>query len=196
MNLPNQLTVFRLFLTGVFVVAMSIDLPGAKVVAFLVFVVASLTDWADGAIARARGLITDFGKLMDPLADKILVAAAYILFIPLGLVPGWMVIALISREFVITGLRQIAAGQGQILAAEKLGKHKTIWQMVTAVVLLLYVALQDLAFWFSSLEQVEGWGQTTAGISLRWVLLSVVFLLTMLSAISYLWKNRALISEC
>src|SRR6187402_2465491 len=111
MNLPNQLTVARLFITVLFVAALSVEFPGNKIAALVLFLAATLTDYLDGVIARKWNLITDFGKLMDPLADKVLTASVFICLIPFGALPAWVVIIIISREFLITGLRLLASSK-------------------------------------------------------------------------------------
>ena len=143
MNLPNQLTVLRLFLTVPFVIALSINFPGAKYLALVLFVACSVTDYADGYIARKFKLITDFGKLMDPLVDKIMTMSAFVCLVALDSVPAWAVIVILSREFLITGLRLIAATRGKVLPAERLGKHKTVWQIVTILYFLVLLAISD-----------------------------------------------------
>jgi CDP-diacylglycerol---glycerol-3-phosphate 3-phosphatidyltransferase len=187
MNLPNMLTLLRLGLTALLVVSLSAQYPAHSAIALLVFLVASLTDYLDGVIARKWNLITDFGKLMDPLADKILTASAFICLIPYGALPAWVVIIIISREFLITGLRLLASSKGVILPAEKLGKHKTAWQMITIVFFLALLALRDLGLEDSPL--VDGlWSYGGA------FLVSVTVALTLFSGFAYLWKNRALLS--
>jgi CDP-diacylglycerol--glycerol-3-phosphate 3-phosphatidyltransferase len=187
MNLPNMLTLLRLGLTALLVVSLSAQYPAHSAIALLVFLVASLTDYLDGVIARKWNLITDFGKLMDPLADKVLTASAFICLIPYGALPAWVVIIIISREFLITGLRLLASSKGVILPAEKLGKHKTAWQMITIVFFLALLALRDLGPEDSPL--VDGlWSYGGA------FLVSVTVTLTLFSGFAYLWKNRALLS--
>jgi CDP-diacylglycerol---glycerol-3-phosphate 3-phosphatidyltransferase len=187
MNLPNILTLLRLGLTALLVVSLSAQYPANSAVALLVFLLASLTDYLDGVIARKWNLITDFGKLMDPLADKILTASAFICLIPYEALPAWVVIIIISREFLITGLRLLASSKGVILPAEKLGKHKTAWQMITIVFFLALLALRDLGLEDSPI--VDGlWSYGGA------FLVSVTVALTLFSGFAYLWKNRALVS--
>jgi CDP-diacylglycerol--glycerol-3-phosphate 3-phosphatidyltransferase len=187
MNLPNMLTLLRLGLTALLVVSLSVPYPGHFAIALLVFLAASLTDYLDGVIARKWNLITDFGKLMDPLADKVLTASAFICLIPYKALPAWAVIIIISREFLITGLRLLASSKGVILPAEKLGKHKTAWQMITIVFFLALLALRDLGL-ESSPTVDRLWTQGGA------VLVTVTVALTLFSGSAYLWKNRALLS--
>src|SRR6187402_651113 len=160
MNLPNRLTIGRFFLTAGFVASMTLAwrwrspeeqawVPAGLTwnwgytTGLAFFVAASITDYFDGAIARKRNLVTDFGKLMDPVADKVLVAAAFILLVSEQAIPAWAAIVIISREFLITGLRLLASSKGVVLPAEKLGKHKTAWQMVTVIYFLLLLALWE-----------------------------------------------------
>src|SRR4029434_1220187 len=127
MNLPNQLTCARFVLTIVFLAILATRWPFANTAGLVLFILSGITDYLDGAIARSRGLITDFGKLMDPLADKIMMASAFILLVPEGAFASWVSVAIISREFAITGLRLLAAKKGRVLPSEALGKHKTVW---------------------------------------------------------------------
>ena len=137
MNLPNKLTMLRILLIPVFMVFVEWDsLPGHILWAFVIFVAASLTDFVDGYIARKNNMVTDFGKFMDPLADKILVTAALVYFIPLGLAPAWVVILILAREFLVTSLRLIAAGKGIVIAADKWGKYKTAVTMITIIFMI------------------------------------------------------------
>lgn len=190
MNLPNRLTLGRLILTVFFVVFLSTSTHWGDVVALFLFIIASITDWLDGYLARRLGQITNFGKLMDPLADKILVASALICLIPsqdhsVG-IPAWAVIVIITREFLITGLRQLAAGQGVILPADSLGKHKTAWQLITIFFFLILLAggdfFGDESHWLRFL-----------GIKIGPVLIGITVLLTIYSGLAYLWKNRNLL---
>ena len=140
MNLPNKLTVLRICMIPFFVAALLYE-NGAdqtmRIIANVIFITASLTDLLDGKIARKYGLVTNFGKFMDPLADKLLVGSALICLIQLGQLPAWVVIVIISREFIISGFRLVAADNGIVIAASYWGKFKTVFQM-TAVVLLIF----------------------------------------------------------
>jgi CDP-diacylglycerol---glycerol-3-phosphate 3-phosphatidyltransferase len=189
MNLPNQLTVLRLFLTLPFVVALSINFPGAKLLALCLFIAGSVTDYADGYIARRFKLITDFGKLMDPLVDKIMTMSAFICLVSLGSVPAWAVIVIVSREFLITGLRLIAAARGKVLPAERLGKHKTVWQIVTILYCLILVTVSD--HFGRLLSPVTRMSLNAIGLTL--VCLTVG--LTLWSGISYFAKNWDLVRD-
>jgi CDP-diacylglycerol--glycerol-3-phosphate 3-phosphatidyltransferase len=191
MNLPNKLTTSRIALTLVFLVAVFIEFPGNRTLALILFVVASITDWLDGAIARRRKLITNFGILMDPLADKILTCSAFIAFVGQGYVAAWMVVVVVARELTITGLRLLAASKNVVLAAERYGKHKTISQMVTVSVILVKVSYPD---WGSIAQTIFGfeiggqsWLHHVARLSL-WLTVALTFI----SGWLYLWRNRQL----
>lgn len=187
MNLPNTLTLIRLGVTVFFVASLSIAYPWHHTVALVLFLAATLTDYLDGEIARRCNLITDFGKLMDPLADKVLTASAFICLIPYQALPAWAVIVIISREFLITGLRLLASSKGVILPAEKLGKHKTAWQMATIVFFLLLLSIQEFVRGDSpTLNAVWTYGGTA--------FVTITVALTVFSGMAYLWKNRNLLS--
>ncbi len=191
MNLPNALTLSRLVLTAIFVLILSLPLPADIIypTALLIFVVAGITDWLDGYLARKMNLITDFGKLMDPLADKILTAAAFIFLIPAGVIAAWAVIIIISREFLVTGLRLIAVAKGHVLPAERLGKYKTISQMASIIYLLLLLSLSALPVMAEDAAFQGVWaliGQVIVGIAV---------VLTAWSGVSYVVRNRALLAD-
>ena len=172
MNLPNKLTIFRVILVIPFVALM---LNGYDLWAVVVFIIASLTDLLDGKIARKYNLITDFGKFMDPLADKLLVCAAMICLVEMGRLPAWMVIVIISREFIISGFRLVASDNGVVIAASYWGKFKTTFQMLMIIVLIL-----NLGGVFDII-----------GLVLTWIAL----ILTVVSLIDYLVKNKQVILE-
>ncbi|MBQ9931812.1 MAG: CDP-diacylglycerol--glycerol-3-phosphate 3-phosphatidyltransferase [Firmicutes bacterium] len=176
MNLPNKLTMLRIFLIPIFIVLLMFDL---WYVAAGVFIAASITDALDGMIARKMNLITNFGKLMDPLADKLLVTAALVCFVQLEVLDAWMVIVILAREFLVTGLRTVAAGQGIILAAGVSGKLKTIFQMVAIIVILL----QDWPFTLVT--------DAPVGLILMWI----AVILTIYSGAEYIIKNRRVFQE-
>ncbi len=187
MNLPNQLTLARLGLSVVFVACLSVTFPFNHSLALAIFLAATLTDYLDGEIARRQHLITDFGKLMDPLADKVLTAAAFICLIPYGALPAWVVIVIIAREFLITGLRLLAGAKGVVLPSEKTGKHKTAWQMATIIFFLLLLALGD---WNSSRLAWTSFAWDRVGPAM----VAITTALTVSSGAGYFWKNRALIA--
>jgi len=190
MNWANRLTVARLFFTFIFVVALSSHWAYGKTAGLVLFLLAGITDYADGKIARHFSMITDFGKLMDPLVDKIMIAAAFICLVPLGAIPAWVVIVVISREFLITGLRMLALSKGEILPAESMGKHKTTWQIITVIFFLGVLSIRELrhlgplpANWYCS------YAWSYAGVTL----IICVLGFTLYSGFGYLWKNRVLL---
>jgi CDP-diacylglycerol---glycerol-3-phosphate 3-phosphatidyltransferase len=192
MNLPNQLTVARLVLTVLFVAAALSGLPWAYSVAAPLFGIAAWTDYLDGKIARERSLVTSFGQLMDPLADKVLMASAFIVLLDAdrATMPAWLVITVLAREFLVTGLRLVASAQGAILAAERLGKHKTVWQIACASYLLMMHASHEAPWgWMRWLFELPYAGSTL----MVPLLLAVTLVITLWSGVSYVWKNRALV---
>tara|TARA_B110000263_G_C15014073_1_gene376459 strand:- start:27 stop:614 length:588 start_codon:yes stop_codon:yes gene_type:complete len=195
MNLPNKLTVSRLILTAIFLLAMFVEFPFHITAALVLFVAASLTDLFDGIIARRRNLVTDFGKLMDPLADKVLICSAFIAFIELEWMPAWMVIVIVARELAITGLRLLAASKNIVLAAERQGKNKTISQITAAIALLVTHSHADWGIvgqLFAFEIAGHAWAWWVAEIS-KWV----AVVLTALSGFLYLWKNREVyLNDC
>lgn len=190
-TLPNQITFGRLVLCGFFVLVLALDSSESgdcwATAALAIFVVASISDWVDGFLARRYGLISDLGKLLDPLADKVLISGALIALIEYGLVPFWVVVLIISREFLITGLRIAAAHQGKILAAERAGKHKTISQMVAIISSLTLLSLEELGFGESSAAQFL--------VNIGSWLFGWALLITVVSGGYYLWKNRSLFND-
>jgi CDP-diacylglycerol--glycerol-3-phosphate 3-phosphatidyltransferase len=189
MNLPNQLTVARLVLTAVFVACFYLPGENRISIAALVFGVASITDYFDGKIARDRGIVTNFGKLFDSVADKVLIAGAFIMLVDLDLLPAWIAIVVLAREFCVTGIRLIAASQGAVLAAEKLGKHKMVWQIITTCWFMLHRA---------SDEPIFGFTKPLFTVAPGWVPPFIIYfttLLTVVSGFSYFWKNRHLLND-
>ncbi|MDO4588764.1 MAG: CDP-diacylglycerol--glycerol-3-phosphate 3-phosphatidyltransferase [Fusobacterium sp.] len=171
MNLPNKLTFIRLVLAIPFIYFLqesgNIDPNLAltyRLIAFAVFVIASLTDFFDGYLARKYNLITDFGKLMDPLADKILVISALVLFVELRYIPAWMSIIVIAREFLISGIRMLAAAKGEVIPAGKLGKYKTTSQMIVILIMII-VGNQPYNFYLMMIPIIltlwSGWEYTS-----------------------------------
>lgn len=156
MNLPNKLTILRVLMIPFFVLFMLVDITGAadKWIAVALFVAASLTDFLDGYLARKYHLVTNFGKFMDPLADKLLVSAAMICLVEMGRLPAWIVIIIISREFIISGFRLIASDNGVVIAASYWGKFKTVFQMAMIIVLIcnlggVFVYVETALIWIS-----------------------------------------------
>ncbi len=190
MNLPNRITIGRLILTMVFVAVMSLPVPNKYTLGVLIFIVASLTDFLDGYLARSRDLVTTFGKLMDPLVDKILTCATFILLASEGQIAAWMVVVIVSREFLVTGLRLVATSRGFVLSADWMGKWKTILQMSVGIFLLWELATVEPLFgWSAALFAWRPWADFGD------VLLWVTVLLTLVSGVSYLLKNRELIED-
>lgn len=149
MNLPNQLTIGRILLVPVFVIVILSGMKNALFISAIIFAIASLTDFLDGHIARKHNLISNFGKLMDPFADKLLVSAALITMVELNLVPSWMVIIIISREFAVSILRAVAASAGVVIAASKGGKAKTISQIIAILMILLNIPYSNIMLWLA-----------------------------------------------
>ena len=189
MNWANRLTLSRLALTVVFVLALNSSWQYARTAALIIFLIAGLTDFIDGEIARRYGVITNFGKLMDPLVDKIMMAAAFISLVPLKAVPAWAATTVVARDFLITGLRLMASAQGRILPAERLGKQKTSWQIITIVFFLVLLSIAELRYASEkSTWWVRAWSE--AGPVLVWITVA----LTLYSALCFAWRNRELIA--
>ena len=146
MNWANRITLSRLGLTVLFVLTLNSSWQYARTAALIIFLIAGLTDFIDGEIARRYGAITNFGKLMDPLVDKIMMAAAFISLVPLKAVPAWAATTVVARDFLITGLRLMATAQGRILPAERLGKQKTSWQIITIIFFLALLSIAELRY--------------------------------------------------
>ncbi|MBQ2752088.1 MAG: CDP-diacylglycerol--glycerol-3-phosphate 3-phosphatidyltransferase [Oscillospiraceae bacterium] len=190
MNLPNKLTMLRIILVPFFVLFMSIGATATNLfIALVIFVVASLTDMLDGKIARKYGLVTNFGKLMDPLADKVLVMSAMLCFVSAGLAPAWIVIVILTREFLVTSLRLIAAGEGTVIAADKWGKIKTVTQMLWIIWTILWIFIINLGVFNDSPEM----GATLFGWLLSDILMYASTFFTLLSGFNYVYKNRQLL---
>lgn len=172
MNTPNKLTLLRVLLVPVFMVFMLYDfVPYARLVGAFIFVLASLTDWLDGYLARKNGLVTNFGKIMDPLADKMLVTAALLCLTAEGTASSWISIIILSREFIVSGVRIAAAAEGNVIAASWWGKIKTVWQMISIIIALVF-----------------------GGSVFVSVCLWIAALLTVISGIDYLVKNAKYLS--
>lgn len=193
MNLPNKLTLSRFVLTVAFLIVMFAEkLPLHETFALLFFSAAGISDFLDGQIARRQNLITNFGILMDPLADKIMVCSAFIAFVGLNWIPAWMVVIIVARELAITGLRLLAASKNVVLAAEGYGKHKTISQIVAIIAYLVlhsYTEWGKLGTYTFGLHLVvdRPWVEWFAEVSM-WVAVALTFI----SGWLYLWRNRGL----
>lgn len=198
-NLPNAITLSRLFLTAIFVVAMGFDGLGGKMTALICFSVAAATDWLDGYLARKMGLVTPLGKLLDPLADKILVCSAFVFMSVLDYAPVWATAIIIGREFLITGLRQIAVESGQVLAADNLGKWKTTFQLIFIITALVWESFSIIvdagspngfvSFFHNLAKPVEqgGWLMPAS----LWISVA----LTVISGGNYMWNGRNLLKS-
>lgn len=188
MNWANRLTLSRLLLTVLFVAALSSSWAYARTSALIIFLIAGLTDFIDGEVARRYGSITNFGKLMDPLVDKIMMAAAFISLVPLKAVPAWAATAVVARDFLITGLRLMASAKGRVLPAERLGKQKTSWQVITVIFFLGLLSIAELRY---ANERSTWWFRAwhDAGPVLVWITVA----LTIYSGLGYVWRHRELI---
>ena len=173
MNIANKITIFRVFLVPVFMVVLYSNLEYSTYIAAIIFTIASLTDTLDGYLARSRNLVTNFGKFADPLADKILVAAALISLVGMNRIPAWVVVVIIAREFTITGFRVIAASEGVTIAASPLGKLKTISQL-SAIILLL----------------INNFPFRVLNIPMDIIMLYISLFFTVVSGGDYLYRNK------
>lgn len=190
MNLPNKLTMLRIILVPFFVLFMLIgDSPLFSLAALVIFAIASLTDMLDGKIARKYNLITNFGKLMDPLADKVLVMSAMICFVAKNIAPAWIVIVILAREFLVTSLRLIAVGEGVVIAADKWGKIKTVTQMAWIIWTVLWRCIVGFGAFNSSPEQAGA----VMGYILSDLLMYASLFFTLLSGFNYIYKNKQLL---
>ena len=193
MNLPNKLTLSRFGLTVAFLVVMFTQMPYRQTIALALFCAAGISDFLDGQIARRRKLITNFGILMDPLADKIMVCSAFIAFVELGWFKAWMAVVIVARELAITGLRLLAASKNVVLAAEGYGKHKTVSQII-AIIAIFISNIMAQNEWGNVGQAIFGW--PISGHSWAWWVAAifkwVAVILTFISGALYLWKNRAL----
>jgi len=189
MNWANRLTISRLVLTILFVAALNSSWVYGRTSALIFFLLAGVTDFFDGEIARRYGSVTNFGELMDPLVDKIMIAAAFISLVPLKAIPAWAATTVVARDFLITGLRLMASARGQILPAERLGKHKTSWQIITVIFFLVLLSALELKYangetgWWP-----RAWNQ--GGPLLVWI----TVILTVYSGLGYAWRHRDVIA--
>ncbi|HDZ77184.1 MAG TPA: CDP-diacylglycerol--glycerol-3-phosphate 3-phosphatidyltransferase [Candidatus Omnitrophica bacterium] len=188
-HLPNILTILRIVLTFIFIIFVFLKGLTPRIIAFILFGLASLTDMYDGKIARKYNLISDFGKFMDPIADKILVLGAFLTFVQLQLIPAWMVIVIILRESFITGFRLIALRQGKVLAAMDAGKYKTVSQMVTIFIILIFLIFKEVMLTRSS------WNANMEFYSFAsiMILMSITLALTVISGVSFALRNKNLL---
>lgn len=187
MNVANKLTLSRIGLTFIFMLFLFLHWPYAKLCALFIFLAASLTDYFDGKIAKKRNIVTDFGKLMDPIADKILVLAAFIAFVELKVIPGWMVVIIILRELLITGMRIMLIGKRRVVPASRAGKHKTASQVLSIFVILVYLSIKQLG------EQIRfGWWNESIDYNIHlaiYIMMLATVTLTLTSGVAYLKDN-------
>ncbi|NCF11789.1 MAG: CDP-diacylglycerol--glycerol-3-phosphate 3-phosphatidyltransferase [Verrucomicrobiaceae bacterium] len=191
MNLPNTITLFRLVLTAVFCVAASAEGLVGYAIALSAFVLGAISDWLDGYLARRMGLVTSLGKLLDPLADKILVCSGFVYLSAKGLCPVWVTALILCREFLVTGIRQIAIEEGKVIAADQLGKWKTTFQLtfiITALVYLTFEPVDSNNALVTGLQYLSHKDHLLFPLSL-WPAVA----LTVISGWSYFWKSKDMI---
>jgi CDP-diacylglycerol--glycerol-3-phosphate 3-phosphatidyltransferase len=191
MNIANRLTISRIILTFIFMLVLFCKGVFAKSLALLIFSIAAFSDFLDGRIAKRKNIISDFGKFMDPLADKILIIAAFAAFVQMNLIEAWMLVIIIAREFVITSLRLFALNKGRVLAAGRAGKHKTALQVFVIFWILGFILLKEIRLWRFT------WDPAWEAFFKRgiYILMWIVVGLTLYSGISYLWENRKIITK-
>lgn len=191
MNIANKLTMLRIVLTFVFMFFLFGYGLWAKALSLVIFLFAALSDFFDGLLAHKRNMVTDFGRLMDPIADKILVLAAFAAFVQLQLIDAWMFMIIVSREILITSLRLFALNKGKVLAATRAGKHKTASQMLVIFTILGFVLLKEVMLTYFTWD--PGWEKFfRQGI---YILMLFTVGLTLYSGLSYLWDNRKVIAR-
>jgi len=186
MSLANTITCSRIALVFPFMVLVFLQGWVYQVLAFGVFLVASLTDLWDGQVARSRGEVSNFGRLMDPIADKVLILAAFLAFMQLKVIVAWMVVLIVARELIVTGVRLWAASRGRVLSAGRGGKHKTVLQTITILTILAFLVFRSLdnRFAWVSLE----WVHEVSGIVIFWLMFATVFL-TLSSGVIYMKRD-------
>lgn len=191
MNIANKLTMLRIILTFIFMFFLFCHGLWAKVLSLAIFIFAALSDFFDGMIANKKNMVTDFGRLMDPIADKILVLAAFAAFVQMQLIEAWMFMIIVSREILITSLRLFALNKGKVLSATRAGKQKTVSQMLVIFAILGFVVTKEVMLvyftWNPSWEAIFRQG--------IYLLMLITVGLTLYSGISYLWENRKIISR-
>src|SRR4030042_471310 len=186
MNIANKLTILRILLTFIFMFFLFCSGLWAKITGFAIFILAALSDFLDGRIAQKRNMVTDFGKLMDPIADKILVLAAFAAFVQIQLIDAWMFVIVVAREILITSLRLFALNKGKVLSAARAGKHKTISQMAAIFYILGFIVLKEVMLAFFTWN--PAWENSFRNSIYILMLLTVG--LTLYSGLYYLWENR------
>ncbi|MCK9571726.1 MAG: CDP-diacylglycerol--glycerol-3-phosphate 3-phosphatidyltransferase [Candidatus Omnitrophica bacterium] len=191
MNIANRITLSRILLTFVFMFFLFCHGLWWKVASLIVFMLAAISDFLDGMIAQRRNMVTDFGRLMDPIADKILVLAAFAAFVQMQLIDAWMFVIIVSREILITSLRLFALNKGKVLSAARAGKHKTVSQMAVIFLILGFIVLKELLLKYSTWN--PDWESAFRQGIYALMLLTVG--LTLYSGLSYLWENRKIIAR-
>ena len=181
MNLPNKLTLLRVCMIPLFVILALVETTATQILAVIVFLLACFTDYLDGHIARSCNLVTDFGKFMDPIADKLLVMSALVILVSQSRMPAWVCIVMLAREFIISGFRLVAAGKGTVIAAGMTGKAKTVTQMVAIVMLFLFSSAHGGGHGFFYL--------------LSNIVLYASAILSIVSCVEYIWNNRSVIAD-
>ena len=181
-NFPNQLTISRIVLALAMLHFLFVRFPGSKLAALALFLLASMTDYLDGEVARQKNTVTPFGKLMDPIADKVLTLSAFMGFVQLGIIPAWMVLLILTRDFLITGLRLIMPPGKEEIAARNSGKHKTAVQFAAILGILIFLTLHETSYW------QRAW--TAASLRFIYYGMGVVVIVTLWSGIRYLVLNK------
>ncbi|NEZ46101.1 CDP-diacylglycerol--glycerol-3-phosphate 3-phosphatidyltransferase [Clostridium niameyense] len=187
MNLANKLTVLRIFLVPIFLIFITVkNIPYGTVIATVIFIIASATDKLDGYIARSRNQITTFGKIMDPLADKLLVTSALICLVDYQLIPGWAAIIIIAREFAVTGLRTVASAEGIVIAASKWGKAKTVTQIVAIIFGLINLNYNQNTSILTNIITIK----STTLMYITNFMMAMAIIITIISGVDYFVKNK------
>ncbi len=190
MNLANKLTLIRILLVPFFLIFITVRIPYGRQIALLIFIIASLTDKLDGYIARSRNQITRFGKFMDPLADKLLVTAALVSLVEFHIVPGWVAMIIIAREFAVTGLRSIAAAEGIVIAASKWGKAKTVTQIVAIILALINLNYNHVSL--GALKNIIHYPHRFLNITTDCAM-AIAVIVTLISGLDYFLKNKKIL---
>jgi len=190
-NIANKLTILRIVLTFVFMFFLFGHSLWSKAISLAIFIFAALSDFFDGRIAQKKNIVTDFGKLMDPIADKILVLAAFSAFVQMQLIEAWMFVLIISREIIITSVRLFALNKGKVLSAARAGKHKTVSQMAVIFAILGFVVFKETMLTFFTWNP-EWEKLSSQGI---YIFMLITVAITLYSGLSYLWENRKIISK-
>jgi len=191
MNIANRLTMLRIVLTVIFMFFLFCHGLWAKVLSLAIFISAALSDFFDGLIANKRNMVTDFGRLMDPIADKILVLSAFAAFVQMQLIDAWMFMIIVSREILITSLRLFALNKGKVLSATRAGKQKTLSQMLVIFFILGFIVIKEVMLAYFT------WNPSWEGIFRQGIYILMLFTvgLTLYSGLSYLWENRKIIAR-